>query len=72
MRGGRGEAHGMAALAADTVASLLRDGATRTAATLEAFEQHEGTPIDREVALAAAPALYDVLAMDGRDRGGPR
>ena len=30
----------MAALAADSVASLLRDGATRTA-TLEAFGQHE-------------------------------
>ena len=58
----------MAALAADTVASLLRDGATRTA-TLEAFEQHEGAPIDRAVALAAAPALYDVLAMDATEVG---
>ena len=58
----------MSALAADTVASLLRDGATR-AATLEAFEQHEGTPIDRAVALAAAPALYDVLAMDATEVG---
>ena len=58
----------MAALAADTVASLLRDGATRTA-TLDAFEQHEGTPIDRVVALAAAPALYDVLAMDATEVG---
>ena len=58
----------MDALAADSVASLLRDGATRTA-TLEAFEQHEGTPIDREVALAAAPALYDVLAMDATEVG---
>ena len=58
----------MAALAADTVASLLRDGATRTA-TLEAFEQHEGAPIDRAVALAAAPALGDVLAMDATEVG---
>ena len=58
----------MAALAADTVASLLRDGATRTA-TLEAFERHEGAPIDRAVALAAAPALYDVLAMDATEVG---
>ena len=58
----------MAALAADTVASLLCDGATRTA-TLDAFEQHEGTPIDRAVALAAVPALYDVLAMDATEVG---
>ena len=67
--GNDSEAHaGMAALAADSVASLLRDGATRTA-TLEAFEQHEGAPIDRAVALAAAPALYDVLAMDATEVG---
>ena len=55
-------------LAADTVASLLRDGATRTA-TLEALEQHEGTPIGRAVALAAAPALFEALALDATEVG---
>ena len=58
----------MADLAADTVASLLRDGATRTA-TLEALEQHEGTPIGRAVALAAAPALFEALALDSTEVG---
>ena len=58
----------MADLAADTVASLLRDGATRTA-TLEALEQQDGAPIDRAVALAAAPALYEALAMDAAEVG---
>ena len=58
----------MADLTADTVASLLRDGATRTA-TLEALEQQEGAPIDRAVALAAAPALYEALAMDATEVG---
>ena len=56
----------MADLAADTVASLLRDGATRTA-TLEALEQHEGTPVGRAVALAAAPALFEALALDATE-----
>ena len=55
-------------LSADTVASLLRDGATRTA-TLEALEQQEGAPIDRALALAAAPALYEALAMDATEVG---
>ena len=55
-------------LTADTVASLLRDGATRTA-TLEALEQQEGAPINRAVALAAAPALYEALAMDAAEVG---
>ena len=55
-------------LAADTVASLLRDGATRTA-TLEALEQHEGTPIGRAVALAAAPALFEALALEATEVG---
>ena len=58
----------MANLAADTVASLLRDGATRTA-TLETLEQQDGAPIDRAVALAAAPALYEALAMDATEVG---
>ena len=58
----------MADLAADTVASLLRDTATRTA-TLEALEQHEGTPIGRAVALAAAPALFEALALDATEVG---
>ena len=55
-------------LSADTVASLLRDGATRTA-TLEALEQQEGAPIDPAVALAAAPALFEALAMDATEVG---
>ena len=55
-------------LAPDTVASLLRDGDTRTA-TLEALEQQEQPPIDRAVALAAAPALYEALAMDASEVG---
>ena len=58
----------MADLAADTVAALLRDGATRTA-TLEALEQHEGTPIGRAVALAATPALFEALALDATEVG---
>eukprot|EP01043_Picozoa_sp_COSAG02_P062003 COSAG02_NODE_8450_length_2567_cov_6.943361_2_plen_118_part_01 len=52
----------MDALTADTVPSLLRDGATR-AGTLEALEQHEA-PISSTVSLAAAPVLYDLLAAD--------
>jgi hypothetical protein len=55
----------MVVLAADTIASLLRDGTTRTA-TLETLEQH---PIDRPVALAAAPALFEALAMDATEVG---
>ncbi len=59
-----------AALAPNTVASLLRDSATR-AATLEAIEMHEEAPIDCALSLAAAPALYELLAADsthvGRD-----
>ena len=55
-------------LAPDTVASLLRDGDTRTA-TLEALEQQEQPPIDRALALAAAPALYEALAMDASEVG---
>ena len=58
----------MADLAADTVASLLRDGATRTA-TLDALERHEGAPIDRAVVLAAAPALLEALALDATEVG---
>ena len=57
----------MATLATDAVASLLRDSTTR-AATLEALEQH-GAPIDRAVALAAAPALFEALAMDATEVG---
>ena len=55
-------------LAPGTVASLLRDGDTRTA-TLEALEQQEQPPIDRAVALAAAPALFEALAMDASEVG---
>lgn len=53
----------MAALPlADTVAPLLREPTTRSAA-LEAFESHV-TPIERTVALAAAPVLCELLATD--------
>lgn len=55
-------------LTADTVASLLRDGATRTA-TLEELEQQERAPIDRAVALAAAPVLFEALALDATEVG---
>ncbi len=58
----------MAALAANTVASLLRDGATR-AATLDALEQVEAGTINREVSLAAAPALFEALAADAMEVG---
>lgn len=59
----------MAALTASTVGSLLSDSVTRdgTLTTLE----HEAGAIDQEVALAAAPVLYGLLAADvievGRD-----
>ena len=67
--GRRGSARSlMPDLTADTVASLLRDGATRTA-TLEALEQQEGAPIDLAVALAAAPALFEALAKDATEVG---
>ena len=52
-------------LAADTVASLLRDPATQ-AATLNVLEHHEAV-IDRRVALAAALALYELLASDATE-----
>ena len=47
-------------LAADTVAERLRDGATQSAA-LDALEAH-APPIPTATALAAAPALVDVLS----------
>jgi hypothetical protein len=47
-------------LAAATVAERLRDGATQTAA-LEALEDH-AAPIPTAVAIAAAPALVDVVS----------
>ena len=52
----------MAALAADTVGPLLRDRGTR-GATLDALEAH-AAPIERAVALGAAPALGELLALD--------
>jgi hypothetical protein len=58
----------MALPAADAVARLLRDSATR-AATLTALERHEGSAIDRAVSLAAAPALYGLLAADATEVG---
>jgi hypothetical protein len=48
----------MAALAADTVGPLLRDRGTR-GATLDALEAH-AAPIERAVALGAAPALHSM------------
>ena len=52
----------MAALAADTVGPLLRDRGTRCAA-IDALEAH-AAPIERAVALGAAPALGELLALD--------
>ena len=57
----------MAALAADTVAQSLRDRATRAAA-LDALDHgHEAGPVARAVSLAAAPALYELLALDAAE-----
>jgi hypothetical protein len=47
-------------VAAETVAERLRDGATQSAA-LEALEDH-AAPIPTAVAIAAAPALVDVVS----------
>lgn len=52
----------MAALTACDVAQLLRDRTTRVA-TLDALDSAVGT-IDGDVALAAAPVLYELLAAD--------
>jgi len=57
-----------AALAADTVAGLLRGAATR-AATLDALERHETGAIDRAVSLAAAPALFELQSADAAEVG---
>ena len=56
-----------APLAAATVAERLRDGATRLAA-LGALEATAGDgPIPSDTALAAAPALYELLALDAAE-----
>ena len=55
----------MADLAAETVAERLRDRATRSA-TLAALESH-AAPIPTAVALAAAPALVGLMAMDAAE-----
>ena len=52
----------MAMPSPDTVASALADPNT-TIATLDALEQHHG-PHDPALALAAAPALTDLLCLD--------
>ena len=52
----------MAALAAGTVGSLLRDRETRDAA-LDALDAH-AVPIERSVSLGAAPVLGELLALD--------
>jgi hypothetical protein len=57
-----------APVAADAVARLLRDRATR-AATLGALERHDEGAIDRAVSLAAAPALFELLAADASEVG---
>ena len=57
----------MAALAADTVGSLLRDRETRAAA-LDALDAH-AVPIERSVSLGAAPALGELLALDAAEVG---
>ena len=57
----------MAALAADTVGSLLRDRETRAAA-LGALEAH-AVPIERSVSLGAAPVLGELLALDVAEVG---
>ena len=58
----------MAALAADTVGSLLlRDRETRHAA-LGALEAH-AVPIERSVSLGAAPVLGELLALDVTEVG---
>eukprot|EP01043_Picozoa_sp_COSAG02_P000335 COSAG02_NODE_6_length_64796_cov_76.792865_18_plen_369_part_00 len=53
----------------DTVGSMLADPATRIQ-TLDALEQHEG-PHDAALALATAPALTDLLCLDGQRHGVP-
>ena len=54
-------------LTADTVASLLRDGATRTA-TLEALELHEGTPMrDGSVVPALETVAGSGLTQESRE-----
>jgi hypothetical protein len=57
----------MAALAAGTVGSLLRDRETRAAA-LGALEAH-AVPIERSVSLGAAPVLGELLALDVAEVG---
>ena len=57
----------MAALAADTVGSLLRDRETRAAA-LDALDAH-AVPIERSVSLGAAPVLGELLALDVTEVG---
>ena len=52
-----------APLAASTVAERLCNAATRLAA-LGALEDHAGCPIPSDTALAAAPALFELLALD--------
>ncbi len=47
----------------DTVASMLAEPATRIA-TLDALERHEG-PHETALALATAPALSDLMCLDG-------
>lgn len=50
-----------------TVAGLLADGSTRSA-TIDALEAHSG-PHPTPLALAAAPALTDVLSLDAAEVG---
>ena len=56
----------MTTLDAATVAGRLRDKSTRLA-TLGALEDHGGGPIPSDAALAAAPALCELLALDAAE-----
>eukprot|EP01046_Picozoa_sp_COSAG06_P024022 COSAG06_NODE_1936_length_8030_cov_4.318245_10_plen_219_part_00 len=62
-----GRPEGMAAIDADTVATLLQDAATRTT-TLEVLERHRAA-VDRAVAVAAAPVVAELLAADATEVG---
>ena len=55
----------MALPSPDTVAAMLADPATRIA-TLDALDRHDG-PHDTALGLAVAPALTELLCLDGAE-----
>ena len=55
----------MALPSPDTVAAMLADPATRIA-TLDALDRHDG-PHDMALGLAVAPALTELLCLDGAE-----